>query len=297
MDIPKISILIPIYNVERYLRKCLDSVVRQTLKNIEIILLNDGSTDNCPMICDEYANKYTNISVIHKSNSGYGASLNIGIKKASGNYIGIVEPDDEIDLNMYHVLYSYSKIESDLDVIKSLSYYKMYDNNKRHYTNSRGNTDDVYYKAINVNEYPKILYDHESHIWTGIYRRDFILKNNIWFNETPGASYQDFSFQILTTLFAKKIYFIDTPLYFYNINEDNTQQSAKKAKKLAFMDFNHIDFMLGYLKKMELSNEIKKTFVYYCSGVLSYYFSVVDGNDKQKFYDKTIEFIQKMNSI
>ena len=94
---PKVSVIIPVYNVEKYLRQCLDSVINQTLKDIEIICVDDGSTDNCPNILDEYAAKDARIKIIHKKNEGYGKAMNVGISHASGEYIGIVEPDDYID--------------------------------------------------------------------------------------------------------------------------------------------------------------------------------------------------------
>ena len=101
---PKISVIIPVYNVEKYLRECLDSVINQTLADIEIILVDDGSPDNCPQICDEYALKDNRIKVIHKENGGYGSAMNVGLEKATGEYIGIVEPDDYIDSKMYEDL-------------------------------------------------------------------------------------------------------------------------------------------------------------------------------------------------
>ncbi|MBZ7954711.1 glycosyltransferase [Campylobacter sp. W0018] len=93
---PFVSIIVPIYNVEKYLRQCLDSIVKQTLENIEIILINDGSTDNCGKICDEYALKDKRIKVVHKKNAGLGAAYNTGLDLATGEYIGFVESDDWI---------------------------------------------------------------------------------------------------------------------------------------------------------------------------------------------------------
>ena len=98
---PKVSIIIPTYNVENYLRECMDSVTRQTLKDIEIICINDGSTDGSLEILKEYADKDPRIVLVDKENEGYGVGMNIGLDKASGEYIGIVEPDDFVPLNMY----------------------------------------------------------------------------------------------------------------------------------------------------------------------------------------------------
>ena len=101
----KISVLVPIYNVKQYLAECIDSIIMQTLTNIEIILLDDGSTDGSAEICDEYAQKDQRIKVIHKPNSGYGATMNIGLDNARGKYVGIVESDDYIRPEMYEEQY------------------------------------------------------------------------------------------------------------------------------------------------------------------------------------------------
>ena len=101
---PKVSVLVPIYNVEEYLDECLTSIAVQTLKDIEIICINDGSTDNSPRILQKYAKKYSNFIVINKKNSGYGDSMNRGLEKASGEYIGIVESDDFIEFNAFKEL-------------------------------------------------------------------------------------------------------------------------------------------------------------------------------------------------
>ena len=100
-----ISIIIPVYNVEKYLEDCLNSVVNQTYKNLEIILIDDGSTDNSGKICDLYAKKDNRIVVIHKENAGVSSARNVGLKIAKGLYIGFVDPDDYIAEDMYEILY------------------------------------------------------------------------------------------------------------------------------------------------------------------------------------------------
>ena len=105
MKNPKVSILVPICNVERYLRECLNSLVNQTLREIEIICINDGSTDSSLSIIREYERRDERIVVIDKPNSGYGDSMNKGIELARGEYIGIVESDDFASLNMFETLY------------------------------------------------------------------------------------------------------------------------------------------------------------------------------------------------
>ena len=105
-QLPLISVIIPIYNVEKYLRECLDSVLAQTYKNLEIILIDDGSPDNCGKICDEYAAKDNRIKVIHQINQGVSAARNAGLDAARGEYIGFVDSDDYIKPDMYEYLYA-----------------------------------------------------------------------------------------------------------------------------------------------------------------------------------------------
>ena len=118
MGQPKVSIIVPTYNVEPYLRECLDSICRQTLKDIEIICVNDGSTDGSLAIINEYATRDSRIVVLDGPNGGYGKGMNRGLDRATGEYIGIVEPDDFIALTMYEDLYAIAS-EHDLDFVKA----------------------------------------------------------------------------------------------------------------------------------------------------------------------------------
>ena len=113
-----VSVIVPVYNVERYLRQCLDSLRAQTLKEIEIICVNDGSTDGCPGILEEYAKKDSRIRMINKENTGYGDSMNIGIRAATGEYIGIAEPDDYVLPAMYKTLYR-AAVSHQCEIVKA----------------------------------------------------------------------------------------------------------------------------------------------------------------------------------
>ena len=114
---PKVSIVMPTYKVEKYFRQCLESVINQTLTDIEIIPVDDGSPDNCGKIMDEYAAKDSRIKPIHQENGGYGKAVNAGIEAATGEYIGIVETDDWIEPDMYEKLYNQA-VKLDADVCK-----------------------------------------------------------------------------------------------------------------------------------------------------------------------------------
>ena len=229
---PKVSIVIPTYNVESYLRECLDSVVNQTLKDIEIICVNDGSTDNSLQIIQEYAAKDDRIKVIDKPNSGYGHSMNVGIDNATGEYLGIVEPDDYITLNMYETLYNKAK-ELDLDFIKSDFCRFVGDSENRKFTYNRlDRTGNYYNKIVNIQDDLK-PFNFIMNTWSGIYNLSFLRKYNIRHNETPGASFQDNGFWFQTFMNSTKAYFLDQP--FYMNRRDNPNSSVKNKAKVYCM--------------------------------------------------------------
>lgn len=118
----KISIIIPVYNVELYIGRCIESIVNQTYKNLEIICINDGSTDNSGRICDEYAKKDSRIKVIHKINGGVSSAINLGLNVFTGKYVGFVDPDDWIELDYYETAYNLMK-SYDVDFV-CVGFYK-----------------------------------------------------------------------------------------------------------------------------------------------------------------------------
>ena len=118
----KISVIVPIYNVEQYLRRCIDSIINQTYKNLEIILVDDGSPDNCGQICDDYAKKDTRIKVIHKKNGGLSDARNVGLEVCTGDYISFVDSDDWIELNTYEIMMkSMNEYNADM-VVSNINY-------------------------------------------------------------------------------------------------------------------------------------------------------------------------------
>ena len=222
----KISIIIPVYNVEKYLHQCIDSVINQTLKDIEIICVNDGSTDNSLNILNEYAKNDTRIRIINKKNSGYGDSMNKGIDVATGEYIGFVESDDFASLNMFEELYNLAK-EFDAEVVRSNWYRYKEDSSNKESTNLY--IDIPKNCIINPIEY-KDLYIVHTLIASAIYSRKYLNEFNIRFLPTPGASYQDTSFEAKTIMTANRI--IVTNESFYNYRIDNPNSSVKQTGKV-----------------------------------------------------------------
>jgi len=208
----KISVIVPIYNVEKYLRECLDSIVNQTLKDLEIILINDGSKDNSLEIINEYASKDNRIVVINKPNGGYGSACNAGLDRATGEYIAIVEPDDYIELNMYEDLYNFSQNGS-IDIIKSC-FYIFYDTKKlkKDWKENWSTRFQLPDGVFNIYEHPEFISYHPS-IWSALYRREFLNENNIRFLEVPGSGWTDNPFRMVTYMKAKSIVYTNEAYY------------------------------------------------------------------------------------
>lgn len=223
---PKISIIVPIYNVEKYLKECLDSLINQTLCDIEIICVNDGSTDNSVQILQEYRFKDKRIKVINKENSGYGASMNRGLEIAKGEYIGIVESDDFANKNMFENLYNIA-IENNADIVKS-DFYN-YLTAKKQARKAGKIPRNLCGKVFSIKDDAMILKIIPS-IWSAIYRREFLKENEINFLETPGASYQDTSFAFKALSTAKRIFFTTKSYLYYRIDNDNS--SVKHKQKI-----------------------------------------------------------------
>ena len=234
---PKVSIIIPVFNVEPYLVQCMDSVVGQTLEEIEIICVNDGSTDSSPEILRRYAAADERILIIDKANAGYGAAMNDGIDKASGEYIGIVEPDDFVPAEMFEILYE-KAAENRLDLVKA-DFYRFTTEedgtlNKTLFTISPFKED--YNKVFDPSMTPSAL-RFEMNTWSGIYRREFLNEHHIRHNRTPGASYQDTGFWFQTFIFAKRGMIIDTPLYMNR--RDNPNSSVYNPNKVYAMNVEY----------------------------------------------------------
>lgn len=206
--------IVPIYNVEKYLRQCIDSIVNQTLKDLEIILINDGSKDSSLEIIKEYASKDPRIVVIDKPNSGYGHSMNLGLEKATGKYVGIVESDDWIEPDMFEVLYSLSE-GNGLDISRSEFYFYSTEDGEK---NRISETAYVPHDRVIAPCDERSVFMQQPSIWANLYLRSFLEDNGIRFLETPGASYQDTAFSFKVYACASRFEMIGRAFYHYRID-------------------------------------------------------------------------------
>lgn len=244
----KVSILVPICNVEKYLAECLDSLVNQTLKEIEIICINDGSTDHSLDIIKKYAKNDKRIVVIDKKNSGYGDSMNKGLEKAAGEYIGIVESDDFADEDMFEVFYD-TAVKHKADVVKS-NFYEYFGDKQQDRGTSNLFLPDEVGKVINPAKNRHIFYQQPS-IWSALYNNDFLKENDIKFLPSPGASYQDAGFNFKVWASAKRAYFIERAFLHYR--QDNTNSSVKSSGKVYCVkdEYDEVEHFLIERKKMK----------------------------------------------
>lgn len=248
----KISVVIPVYNVEKYLSQCLESVLAQTLNDIEIIVINNGASAKEQEIINSYAQNDDRIKVVNfEQNVGYGKALSTGIDVATSEYIGFVDSDDFIKPEMYENLYSLAQ-KNDCDIVRC-NFYTYYKKDKKHETNGRFALVKCNTK-LNPLENPKLLKMMPA-LWTGIYRREFLNQYNIRPLHTFGAGYQDTSFYFKVMSLAKFVYITDKAYHFYRC--DHATQSVKNRKDYTNAISVEYDEITKFLSEYP---EIKKAF-------------------------------------
>lgn len=229
---PKVSAVVPVYNVERYLRPCIESALAQTLADIEIVCVDDGSTDSCPAILDEYARNDSRVKVIHKENGGYGMAMNRGLDAITGEFFAVLESDDIIQPDSYEILYA-TALEYDADIVRG-DYFDL--------TTLNGNTmlqvrqmtqDSTYYRRLICPNDELEVYGFPMHNWSGIYRARFLRERGIRYHETPGASYQDNGFFWQAFTQTQRLVYVPRPCYCYRI--DNPSSSIHDPGKVYAM--------------------------------------------------------------
>lgn len=223
---PLVSVIVPVYNVEQYLPKCIESILNQTLFNIEIILVNDGSTDNSGNIIDQYSRKDSRIIVIHKQNGGQGSARNEGLKIAKGQYIGFVDADDWIDANMYEALTSEAlKEDSDL-VVCNRRVYNL-DGELTYEINLEEET--IKLERDNLTDYlvNRLFFKHTVVVYNKIYRTDVVKNNYLFFRDVKEVGSEDTLFNYCYLLHTKKICSINNTFHNQLAREGSTAREYK----------------------------------------------------------------------
>ena len=239
---PKITIIMPSLNVVKYIRPCINSVLRQTMQDIEILAIDAGSTDGTAEILREYALKDRRIHLFHTENKSYGYQVNIGLEQTSGEYIGIVETDDMIAENMYEVLYQTAKAD-ELEYVKC-GYTLFVELDNGTWWNQPGGicigNRKMLGKIISPKSMPELAIQ-DYYLWAGIYHRDFL--KNVRLSETPGAAFQDigFIYQVLST--ADRAMYLDDNFYFYRQTKGNSSYN-KNGFQYLLREYANVEMLL-----------------------------------------------------
>ena len=227
---PKVSVVLPIYNVEDYLNEALHSLSVQTMEEMEFLCVNDGSTDGCMAIMREYAAVDGRFRILDGPNGGYGKAMNRGIDAARGEYLGILEPDDFVEQNMFQELYKVA-VKHDLDFVKSGFYpFTMNRDGSLREEHRRLTGQKEYYNRLIDPRDDLFVFQLIKNTWSGIYKLDFLNSNHIRHNETPGASYQDNGFWFQTFCCARRVWFLEKGFYHYR--QDNPNSSIHNTEKV-----------------------------------------------------------------
>lgn len=232
----KVSVIIPVYNAEKALKICIDSIINQSYKNFEVILVDDGSTDNSGNICDFYEKSDNRIRTIHKKNGGVSSARNVAIKESNGKYISFVDSDDYVDENFLQQLIDGIDDNVDMAVcgIENIIDYskKVLDNNYKKIKMSRTTAYDEMIKNTNFYGYA----------WNKLYKKDIIINNNIFFDEEV-LSCEDFEFVSNYLQYCNNISYLQTKLYFYYFDLERlrkTNRGYNKKQVSELKAYNHI---------------------------------------------------------
>lgn len=281
-----ISVIVPVYNVEKYIRECLDSIVNQTYKNLQIILVDDGSTDNSSKICDEFAKKDSRITVVHQENQGAGAAKNTGLELIEGEYFSIIDSDDYIDLSMYEKMVSLMK-QYDSDIVQCL-FKQVYVNKiiMRQYSTLK--------KSCTVLTRQKYLQHFLSDwkfavFWNKLFRSSLL--DNIRFPVGRKIDDEFFTYKLVCN--AKRIVNTTEPFYFYRMRKSSVMNNNAKNRLI----YDRIDcFVERYEYVSSRFPKLRKTYYNKLSDSLLLYKSKL-GTDDDKLKGLFFKYPYKRPSV
>jgi exopolysaccharide biosynthesis predicted pyruvyltransferase EpsI/glycosyltransferase involved in cell wall biosynthesis len=282
----KITIIIPVYRVEAFLRKCIESVIEQTYDHLEIILVDDGSPDNCPSICDEYARLDQRIKVIHQKNGGISAARNAGIELASGDYIAFVDSDDWVERDMYEVLYEKARaLDADITIC---GYYIVKENK---ISLSCVIEEDIVYSMEEA--LGELLQDTKvrNYLWNKLYKRDLFTRIRF----PVAAAYEDMAAMYQLFVLANRIALIDEYKYYYSYRKEGlSKQSAfRYGYDLFKAARDRYDDLRTVLPKYE--NEMLQYAVAFALSAYNKSLKEKLSNQEKGKRDEILNFIQEYN--
>lgn len=262
-----LSVIIPVYNVEKYLSECIESILKQTLNGVEIILIDDGSPDNSGKICDEYALKYDNIRVVHKNNEGLGITRNCGINNANGEYIAFIDSDDVICNDYLEKLYGFATT-SDSDVCYSGGFINFDRESKniikfnisdRMIVRGHDNLKQCMLRSISADVKTDDLLPGSACM--SLYKRDFLNINNIRFISERSFISEDLWFNLDCLSKAKSVVYSDVIGYMYRYNESSLSRGYSKGRFQLL--YSSIQQLINRCELLRLENYIGRVAMYY----------------------------------
>ncbi|MDL2246076.1 glycosyltransferase [Methanobrevibacter sp. OttesenSCG-928-K11] len=282
----KVSVVVPVYNVEKYLNDCLDSLINQTLEDIEIICVNDGSTDNSLAILEKYQNKDNRIQIITRENGGLSAARNTGMEYTKGEYISFIDSDDWIELDTYEILYEFAK-SKDLDIL--MFPFNFYNDDTGEIYQTQYNSLEVIdssfdEKIFNYKDVKKSLFKISHSAYNKIYKSSFLSNIDAHFEE--GLNYEDIPFFFLTFLNTDKVSIIRKSLYLYRIRDGSITTSGSEE---SYGIFKILTIFLNLMKEKNLFEELKQDILMYL--IVNIKFVYIRLNEK--FRNDFFELIKK----
>jgi glycosyltransferase involved in cell wall biosynthesis len=269
----EISVIVPVYNVEKYLEKCIDSILSQTFKDFEVILVDDGSKDRCGIICDKYESLDNRVKVIHKTNGGLSSARNSGLEIASGEYVVFVDSDDWIDKNMYQELYNEAK-KHNADIVQC-KFIKAKDENVSIYNNESNEAEVIRNLEALCNLYNEKCIETVV-TWNKLYRR--YLFNDIVF---PNGKIHEDQFTTYKLLYkANKVVLVDKEFYYYRQTPNSIMNSDFNMSRLDFLEA--LDQRLEFFKKINNEFLYKQTIKTYVNVLKEYYFKCQNSKNEEQ---------------
>lgn len=241
MDNIKVTIIMPSLNVAKYYRDCIESAVNQTLKDIEILCIDAGSTDGTEEIIKDYEKRDSRVCFIHSNIKSYGYQVNLGIESAHGEYIAIIETDDFVEPDMYEKLYDTAKTNQ-LDIVKADydKFVTLSNGEKMQETMPLFDNEwDLYNQVVYPREHDR-LFCEDYFLWKGIYRREFLIENNIRLNESRGAAFQDIGFMQQVLSYAKRVMYLKESFYRYRVDRDEASTYSPKILRYGWQEFSRL---------------------------------------------------------
>lgn len=272
---PVVSIVVPVYKVEKYLNRCVNSLISQTLSDIEIILVDDGSPDNCPELCEEWAKRDNRIKVVHKPNGGLSSARNAGMETAVGKYIGFVDSDDDVELDMYEkmsdaaeryqvdfVMADYIRMQED-----GTSYLKTLDIESGLYNREK----------IRREIFPNLImresidYGPLLSVWHCMYRTDFLKKHRLCFDEQVRWSEDNIFSAIMGYHCSSFFYMKGEGLYHYYQNPGTITTSYRKGAWQVYCTMNdHLHVFFDQVDDYDFNRQLKLHMIYYACNCLGH---------------------------